>query len=242
MIAITHNRLFWSNSEKEILKNVLYYENEKGELLRRKLLIIDEKISMFYREVLKLTDFTKLENFINNSNVPENDKKLIKKFKKEINNLEFGRNNNDFEIVDNKINITDKFSEKLSKQIFKNEECKELETTISFLEKMANFPQIMTYINKNQSPKNDNREISIAKYLDLSNYSQYFENTVVTDATSIIDIEYDKSKAIINKDINIIKKPINCFIPTKLCSFSKQAIKNNYNINIKNIAKECIIL
>ena len=239
VIAITHNRLFWSNSQKEILENVLYYENEKGELLKRKLLIIDEKISMFYREVLKLTDFTKLENFINNSNVPANDKKLIKKFKKEINNLEFGQNNNDFKIVDNKINITDKFSEKLSKQIFKNEECKELETTISFLEKMGNFPKIMTYINKNQSPKNDNREISIAKYLDLSNYSQYFENKVVTDATSIIDIEYDKSKAVINKDINIIKKSINCFIPTKLSSFSKQATKNNYNINIENIGKEC---
>ena len=127
----------------------------------------------------------------------------------------------------------------MSKQIFKNEECKELETTISFLEKMGNFPKIMTYINKNQSPKNDNREISIAKYLDLSNYSQYFENTVVTDATSIIDIEYDKSKAVINKDINIIKKSINCFIPTKLSSFSKQATKNNYNINIENIGKEC---
>lgn len=239
VISISHNRLFWSNNLNEILDTILYYENDKGEKVKRKLLIIDEKMSMFYREILKIEDFNQLKNYINNGKGTNEDKELIAKYEKAIMELEFGIYNNDFKILDNSINIHEKFSEDLSKQIFKFAESKELESAISFLEKVSNFPKIMTYINKNQNPKKDNREISIAQYLDLSNYSKHFENTVITDATAILDLEYSKSNAIINNNIEITRKPINLYIPTNACSFSRQAINKNYKDMVQNIGEEC---
>lgn len=239
VIAISQNRLFWSNDKNEILDTILYYENDKGERVKRKLLIIDEKISMFYREVLKMEDFNQLKNYINNGKGTKKDKQLINKYEKAIMKLKFGVYNNDFKVLDNTIQINEKFSNELLKQIFKFAENKELESTISFLEKVSSFPKIMTYINKNQNPKKDNREISIAQYLDLSNYSQHFENTVITDATAILDLEYSKSSARINNKIETTKKTINWYIPTNTCSFSKQAINQKYYDIVQNIGEEC---
>ena len=239
IVLISHSRLLNSIDSPELLKDVLYYENENGEKIKRKLLVVDEKLAMADIQRATMLDIIKLKNFIEEK-AEESDVKKIKAIYEDLQKLNYAMGK---EICLN--DIKGKFfplslTEETKKEILKKGQT--INDTFLFLENLYKYDVCVTS-QVFMSKKNEKRELTIGRYVDLLKYTKDFGNIILLDATADIDIEYTKSKVSLQNNIVRIPRPINLCIPTSYCNLSKSTI-NNHVLHrdskiIVKMAKEC---
>lgn len=241
-ILISHSRLFNSNDYKAMLDGVLYYKNENAEIIDRTLLIIDEKLTMADIAVVKMADILTLKEYMEKIGTKE-ECNAIQAF---INILDtFGKPINSKDMITKEIKDTFPefiLSDETKRAFFKKPKC--VRETIQKLETLHKYEFCVisqTYMARKK--QKEKREFTLARYIDLLEYTKAFKKVVLLDGTADLDFEYRKSKIKLESQIKRKKRKINLFIPYNPCNLSKSTIQNHIHNRkseiVKKMAKEC---
>ena len=228
IIAISHARLFLLNSNKEFLEDIMFFI-DNGNKKKRRLLIIDEKMQMIDVKTVKMRKIKELNDYVASSNfkkkLEKEDKKDllldIPKIEEVVSELDKIDDNKEIMKISTKdipkINISDEFELYMVKN---KPEYNEILQFLKELKEQDSFLISTEYISKSK----EKREFTTYKYIDISNYSSQFENTVLLDATANSDIDYKKSNIENSKSITKNKRQINLFVPRNECNLSKTTL------------------
>jgi hypothetical protein len=230
IILITHQRLFNSTDNEELINKLLEFENSKGELKKRQLLIIDEKIDMVNIGSVTYKDFSSLMNKVVKTNKDEYIR-LFQNIYESLLNLEYPINMQS-EILPQKNAIPEglRMDENLINMLLYDKSTSfEDVHKISALQKILGGKNITTSIHY---PTRD-RQVSYYDYIDLRQYARLFDKTIILDATAKLDIDYSKGNIDFIGDVQYKNPNINLFYPKYKFKISKSDIIGT-SIEFKN--------
>jgi hypothetical protein len=185
-LVITHQRLFLSNDIKDIIENIS----------ERDALIIDEKIETKDIGNILLEDWEKILTKINSFNLKEEIKQCIKDVERYMNQLDFpDRSSDAIKLVRKPYDVEFKFDSSVYGLLADDYRAVKI---LGEVEKFLNYGGSTS----RSWHKNDKKQFSYIRYIDLKEYSKYFKKTIILDATSHIDNDYKKSDVIFLKGLN----------------------------------------
>ena len=216
-LVITHQRLFFSNDVEEIMENIT----------GREVLIIDEKLETKDIDNVLLEEWEDILTKIKAINLSEEVKEQVSKVEEYVKSLGYPDTSGSGIIRVNKgYNPEFRFDNSIYASLSKKYDDI---VTLNKVEKFLNYGGSTS----RSWHKNDKKQFSYIRYIDLKNYSKYFKKTIILDATSGIDNDYKKSNVIFLDGLNETPKgKLNLFYsPQKT---AKSALIYSSNSKIKN--------
>lgn len=211
-LVITHQRLFFSNDVEEIMENIT----------GREVLIIDEKLETKDIGSVLFEEWDDILTKIKAANISDDVKGQINQVEKYINELDYPNTSNSGII---RINTAYDSDFKFDTSIYALLTAKyEDIVTLNNVEKFLNYGGSTS----RSWHKDDKRQFSYIRYIDLKNYSKYFKKTIILDATSSIDNDYKKSNVILLDGLNETPKgKLNLFYSPQKTAKSSLIYRDN---------------
>lgn len=219
-LVITHQRLFFSNDVEEIMESI------SG----REVLIIDEKLETKDIDNILLDEWEDILIKINNSSLSEEAKKQTGSVEEYIKTLSYPKNSSTGIIrVNNVYDPNFRFDNSIYGALGSKYE--DL-VTLNKVEKFLNYGGSTS----RSWHKNEKKQFSYIRYIDLKNYSKYFKKTIILDATSRIDNDYKKSNVIFLNGLNETSKgKLNLFYSEQKTAKSALIYSNNSKKNKNDV-------
>lgn len=184
-IVITHQRLFLSNDQESIAENI------SG----RKVLIIDEKIETKDMGDVLLEQWEALLTKFNKFNLSDKTKEEVKKIGSYLRNLEYPERSDGSIVKISPYDPTFKFDSTLFGILRDNNE--DIQNLVD-IEKFLNYGGTTS----RNWRKKDKEQFTYIRYIDLESYTKHFKKTIILDATSAIDEDYQKSNVVFLDGLN----------------------------------------
>ncbi|AKL96165.1 hypothetical protein CACET_c27200 [Clostridium aceticum] len=222
-LVITHQRLFLSNDLEEVMEKI------SG----REVLIIDEKLETKDIDNILLEEWEAILTKMKGVNLAEEIKAEIDSVEKYIGSLEYpNTSGSGIKRVNQVYNSKFRFNHAIYGVL--SEKYEDV-VTLNKVEKFLNYGGSTS----RSWHKNDKKQFSYIRYIDLKNYSKYFNKTIILDATSRIDNDYKKSNVIFLDELHETPKgKLNLFYsPQKTAKSSliySNNSKNNHNKGYRN--------
>lgn len=183
-LVITHQRLFLSNDMDNIAESI------SG----RKVLIIDEKIETKDIGDVLLEQWETILTKAETSNLMDEIKEELKSINLYLNGLQYPQQSDATIVMVIPYNPNYKFDKSVYGVLMKNYE--DIKNMVA-VEKFLNYGGTTS----RSWHKNDKKQFSYIRYINLENYTRYFDKTIILDATSarngeILDEDYKKSNVI----------------------------------------------
>lgn len=211
-LVITHQRLFFSNDAEEIMENIA----------GREVLIIDEKLETKDIDNVLLDEWEEVLTKIKAANLSEEAKEQVSKVEEYIKSLDYPDTSGSGIIRVNKgYDANFRFDNSIYAVLSSKYDNI---VTLNKVEKFLNYGGSTS----RSWHKDDKKQFSFIRYIDLKNYSKYFKKTIILDATSGIDNDYKKSNVIFLDGLNETPKgKINLFYSEQNTAKSSLIYKNN---------------
>ncbi|SFH41882.1 hypothetical protein SAMN05660649_05136 [Desulfotomaculum arcticum] len=216
VMVITHQRLFLSNDLDKIADSI------SG----RKVLIIDEKIETKDIGDVLLDQWEAILTKVGKSSLSDGVKEQFNKIGSYLNQLQYPERS-DGSIV--KISPYDpKFEFDATVYGIFMDDYEDIETLVA-VEKFINYGGTTS----RNWRKDDKKQFSYIRYIDLENYTKHFEKTIILDATSarngeVLDEDYKKSNVVFLNGLNkMTHGKINLYYSPQKTTKSSLMYKNN---------------
>lgn len=181
VVVITHQRLFLSNDLENIIDNIT----------ERKVLIIDEKIETKDIGDVLLEQWETILTKLEKLNLTKEIKEDFRRIAEYLNNLQYPNQSDGSIVRISPYDPTYKFDPIVYGMLVKDYE--DIKNIVA-VEKFLNYGGTTS----RSWHKEDKKQFSYIRYINLENYTKYFERTIILDATSvrngeILDSDYKKS-------------------------------------------------
>lgn len=247
IVVITHARLFLSNDNEELLKDIKEWDN--GTLKKyRSQLIIDEKIDTFILESIKRKDWIDIKSHLLSLKISDEDKNKIKEVDNYINKLSFPDDSSGITKVET-YDKDFKFGDEIYKFLMAISNNRRHIDKLAIIENFLKYGGVLAKDWKTEKAE----LIQYYNYLNINKYyDEQLNSFIILDATARKDIDYCKSNIKFIEDLSITQNyNVNIFSNTeKQLSKSKLYKNSDYkkgdkesgdyqNYYIKNIELIC---
>lgn len=219
-MVITHQRLFLSNDMDNIAKSI------SG----RKVLIIDEKIETKDIGDILLDQWEAILTKVDKSYLSDEVKEEFKKIGSYLNQLQYPKRSDGSIVRIPPYDPQFKFNPTVYGILMKDYE--EIESLLA-VEKFINYGGTTS----RSWHKEDKKQFSYIRYINLENYTKHFEKTIILDATSarngeILDEDYKKSDVIFLDGLNqTAQGKINLYYSPQKTAKSSLILSQNIKTN-----------